>query len=176
MWLQFCFRHNHIRVSYGSRRVSGKVIAVNRSRTLAWATPTFLTLGLLSGLILRRINLFWTDRLTPDRPKAAIGSVICHCWHCPDDGWHLPISLSIFRLISQTFDKVLDDQTSLAEGYVQDLKGRVEQDVSSLRRAFLGPEQRLGQAGIARLMQQSADTGSYWHYIFMMRQEVQAII
>ena len=148
----------------------GRVLTLTGPGLWFWAAPTFLALGLLSALILRRINLFWTDRLRAARSdlRRRLAQSFVIVGIAPTT-LILILAFAYFSIgfsgwINQTFDRVLADQTSLADGYAQDLKGRVEQDVSALAENISrGLEQGLERPGVARLMQRSAETGSYWH-------------
>ncbi len=149
---------------------AGRVLSQGPWGLWGWVAPIILALALLSLLILRRINLLWSDRLKAVEPElrrslarnfALVGLV--------PTALMLTLAIAYFSIgfsgwIDRTFDRVLANQNALAEGYVEDLKNRVGDSVSSMAQdiqAIL--QERPGLGLIERFMQERADLGGYWH-------------
>ncbi len=149
---------------------AGRVLAQGPWGLWGWVAPIVLALTVLSLMILRRINLVWSDRLQAVEPElrrslartfALVGLVPTVLM--------LTLAIAYFSIgfsgwIDRTFDRVLADQTALADGYAQDLKNRVGDSVSGMAqdiRAIL--QDRPGLGLIERFLQERADLGGYWH-------------
>ena len=148
----------------------GRLLQLSSSELWKWASPILIILSILCGLTLRRINLFWSRRIRAARSdlRRRLAQSFVLVGICPTV-LILILAVAYFSIgfsgwIDRMFDRVLADQTSLAQGYAEDLKNRVEDDVARLAQSLSSAfENRVGARGIDRLMQQSAEIGSYWH-------------
>ena len=148
---------------------SGRLISFSTGQLWLWAAPIFALLCLLALLLARRLSVYWAGRVRLGRsdlrnrlaqtfafvgivPTALILTLAVIYFSIGFSGW-----------IKQTFDRVLADQTALADGYAKDLKNRVEEDLGNMAQSLAGLfETGAGLGNVQRFMQQRADIGGYW--------------
>ena len=139
-----------------------------------WIAPFTGALVALSFLILRRIKLYWSDRLQSVEPelRRSLARTFALVGLMPT-ALILTLAIAYFSVgfsgwIDRTFDRVLADQNALADGYAQDLKNRVGDSVSSTAQGVQAIlEDRPGRGLIEQFLKERAEFSGYWHlYLF----------
>lgn len=148
----------------------GRILTYTTRELWLWAIPVLAPLILLSLLLLRQVNRSWVRRLGSIRPdlRRRLAQTFAIVGLAPTL-LILLLAIAYFNIgfsgwINKTFDRVLSDQTALAEGYSLDLKNRIGDSIGSIGQdvsAIL--EEGGGLSTIENFFQERASVGSYWH-------------
>ncbi|MGB0786043.1 MAG: hypothetical protein ACPGRH_07795, partial [Alphaproteobacteria bacterium] len=116
----------------------GRILTYTTRELWLWAIPVLAPLILLSLLLLRQVNRSWVRRLGSIRPdlRRRLAQTFAIVGLAPTL-LILLLAIAYFNIgfsgwINKTFDRVLSDQTALAEGYSLDLKNRIGDSIGSI--------------------------------------------